>query len=77
MSNGFFGKILWIDLTEESFKEESLPDEIYRQYLGGHGLAAKIIYDNMPARVDPLGPEAILGFFPGLLTGTVAPLSGR
>ena len=77
MSNGFFGKILWIDLSEGSYKEEELPEEIYRQYLGGYGLAAKLIYENMPAKADPLGPEAIVGIFPGLLTGTVAPLSGR
>ncbi len=77
MSNGFFGKILWVDLSKGSFNEESLPEEIYRHYLGGYGLAAKLIYDNMPAKVDPLGREAIMGFFPGLLTGTVAPLSGR
>ena len=77
MVNEFFGKILWIDLSEESIKEEALPEEIYRQYLGGYGLAAKLIYDNMPAKADPLGTEAIMGFFPGLLTGTVAPLSGR
>ena len=77
MTNGFFGKILWIDLTEESFRESLLPDEIFRQYLGGYGLAAKLIYENMPKGTDPLGHEAIFGFFPGLLTGTVAPLSGR
>ncbi|MFW9873239.1 MAG: aldehyde ferredoxin oxidoreductase family protein [Candidatus Thorarchaeota archaeon] len=77
MVNGFFGKILWIDLSEDSFKEESLPEETYRQYIGGYGLAVKIIYDKMPKGADPLGPESILGFFPGLLTGTVAPLSGR
>ncbi|MBA7647106.1 hypothetical protein ES703_54876 [subsurface metagenome] len=77
MVNEFFCKILWINLSEESIKEEALPEEIYRQYPGGYGLAAKLIYDNMPAKADPLGSEAILGFFPGLLTGTVAPLSGR
>ncbi|MFX1479004.1 MAG: aldehyde ferredoxin oxidoreductase N-terminal domain-containing protein, partial [Promethearchaeota archaeon] len=77
MPNGFFGKVLWIDLSEETFKEESLSEELIRQYLGGYGLAARLIYENMPAKVDPLGPEAILGFFPGLLTSTVAPLSGR
>ncbi|KKN54069.1 hypothetical protein LCGC14_0596090 [marine sediment metagenome] len=74
---GYKGKVLWVDLTEGTFKEEFLPDEIYRQYLGGYGLAAKLIYDNMLPRVNPLGYDAILGFFPGLLTGTVAPLSGR
>ncbi|TFG04067.1 MAG: aldehyde ferredoxin oxidoreductase [Promethearchaeota archaeon] len=77
MSNGFMGKILWIDLSEESIKEEELPEERYRQYLGGYGLASKLIYENMPPKADPLGPEALLGFFPGLFTGTVAPLTGR
>ncbi len=77
MSNGYQGKILWVDLSDGSFKEESLPEEIYRQYLGGFGLAVKLIYDNMHAKVNPLGVEAILGFLPGLLTGTVAHLSGR
>jgi aldehyde:ferredoxin oxidoreductase len=77
MNNGYMGKILWVDISKESYKDESIPEEIYRQYIGGYGLAAKIIYDNMPIKADPLGPEAILGFFPGLLTGTVAPLSGR
>ena len=77
MVNEFFGKILWINLSEESIKEEVLDEEIYRHYLGGYGLAAKLIYENMPVNADPLGPDAILGFFPGLLTGTVAPFSGR
>jgi len=75
--NGFFGKVLWIDLSEETFKEEKIPEEIYRQYFGGFGLAAKLIYRNMPARTHPLDPNALIGFFPGLFTGTMAPLTGR
>ena len=77
MTNGFFGRVLWIDLSEESFKEEQIPEEIYRQYLGGYGLAANLIYRNMPSRTHPLDPKAIIGFFPGLFTGTMAPLTGR
>ncbi|MFX1442764.1 MAG: aldehyde ferredoxin oxidoreductase family protein [Promethearchaeota archaeon] len=77
MPKGYMGKVLWVDLSDGSFKEEELSGDTYRQYLGGYGLATKIIYENMPAKADPLGPDAIFGFFPGLLTGTVAPLSGR
>ena len=77
MRTGFFGKVLWVNLSEESFKEQSITEEIYRQYLGGYGLAVKLIYESMPAKVDPLSPEAIFGFFPGLLTGTVAPCKRR
>ncbi|MHA1257661.1 MAG: aldehyde ferredoxin oxidoreductase N-terminal domain-containing protein, partial [Promethearchaeota archaeon] len=77
MSKGFFNKVLWIDLSTDTIEDKEISDEIMRQYIGGYGLAVKLIYDNMPAKADPLGPEAILGFFPGLLTSTVAPLSGR
>jgi aldehyde:ferredoxin oxidoreductase len=77
MPNGYLGKILWINLSEETFKEEELTEEVYRQYLGGYGLATKLIYQNMPAKLDALSADSILGFFPGLLTGTVAPLTGR
>ena len=77
MTDGYFGKILWIDLSKGTFEEESLPDEYYRLYLGGYGLATKLIYENMPAKTDPLSSESIFGFFPGLLTGTSAPLTGR
>ena len=77
MRSGFFGKVLWVNLSEKSFKEQSINEEIYRQYLGGYGLAVKLIYENMPMKVDPLSRESIFGFFPGLLTGTVAPFSGR
>ena len=71
------GKILWVDLSNEIFKEEDVPEELYKEYLGGYGLAARYIYQKLPIKADPLGPEAILAFFPGFLTGTVAPLTGR
>lgn len=77
MSNGYMGKVLWINLSDGTFTEEGLPEDLYRKYLGGYGLAAKFIYENLPKNADPLGPEAILAFFPGILTGSTAPLTGR
>jgi aldehyde:ferredoxin oxidoreductase len=77
MPSGFFGKILWIDLTEERFIEENLPKKLYRNFFGGYGLGCKLIYDNMKSKLDPFNPDSIIGFFPGLLTGTAAPYSGR
>ncbi|TFF94972.1 MAG: aldehyde ferredoxin oxidoreductase, partial [Promethearchaeota archaeon] len=77
MVKGVYGKILMVDLTTKSFEEQELPLEVYQQYLGGYGLATYLIYKNTPPHYDPLGPEAIFGFFPGLLTGTSAPFSGR
>ncbi|MFX0010684.1 MAG: aldehyde ferredoxin oxidoreductase family protein [Candidatus Hermodarchaeota archaeon] len=77
MPNSFFGKVLWIDLSEEVSTVEDLSENLYHQYLGGYGLASKLIYESMPKKTDPLSPKSILGFFPGLLTGTIAPLTGR
>jgi len=74
---GLFGKVLMIDLTNEKFEEIELPEKIYREYIGGYGLAAKLIYENTPKKYDPLGYDAVFGFFPGLLTGTPAPMTGR
>ena len=48
---------------------------MYRELLGGMGLGARLLFDRIPADADPLGPDNILGFFPGLLTGT--PLFGQ
>jgi aldehyde:ferredoxin oxidoreductase len=70
MPNGYHGKILFIDLTSGSYYEESLPDKIYRDYIGGVGLGARILYERMKPGMDALGPDNILGFLPGLLTGT-------
>jgi aldehyde:ferredoxin oxidoreductase len=69
MPNGYHGKILFIDLTSGSYYEESLPDKIYRDYIGSVGLGVRILYEHMKPGIDALGPDNMLGFVPGLLTG--------
>jgi aldehyde:ferredoxin oxidoreductase len=63
-------KMLWVDLSTGDMREESLDGPLVRKYLGGYGLGARILYDRQKPGVDPLGPEATLGFVTGLLTGT-------
>jgi aldehyde:ferredoxin oxidoreductase len=77
MSKGYMGKILWVDLSKGEIREEVIPDEIYESYLSGMGLAAYLLYNRIPAGADPLGPDNILGFVSGLLTGTGSLFSGR
>jgi aldehyde:ferredoxin oxidoreductase len=77
MNNGYFGKLLWVNLSNNIIREKKPPEKFYRQYFGGYGLGCKLLYDNMPPKIDALSEDAILGFFPGLLTGTAAPFSGR
>ncbi|MFA6411255.1 MAG: aldehyde ferredoxin oxidoreductase family protein [Syntrophales bacterium] len=77
MNRGYMGKILWVDLTAKEFREEAIPDEIYEKYLSGTGLAAWLLSERIPAGADPLGPENILAFVSGLLTGTGSLFTGR
>ena len=77
MSRGYMGKVLHVDLTSGAIEPEELPESMYEQYLGGYGLGARILFDRIPAGADPLGPDNILGFVPGLLTGTGALFGGR
>jgi len=76
-NKGYFGKILWVDLTRREITEETPADEIYQKYLGGYGLGIYYIYNRIKPKCDPLGPDNILGFCPGFLTGTMAPFTGR
>ncbi|MCX5842451.1 MAG: aldehyde ferredoxin oxidoreductase family protein [Deltaproteobacteria bacterium] len=77
MKLGCMGKILWVDLTAREIREEIIPDDVYERYLSGMGLAVYILYNRIPAGADPLGPENILGFVSGLLTGTGSLFAGR
>ncbi|MBR0379439.1 MAG: aldehyde ferredoxin oxidoreductase family protein [Mogibacterium sp.] len=71
------GKVLRVDLTEGTSTVEQIPDEVYEAVLSGKGLGAWYLYKNIPAGADPLGPENILGFCSGALTGTGAFMTGR
>jgi aldehyde:ferredoxin oxidoreductase len=77
MGKGYMGKVLFVDLSDGSWKEEKIPDKVYEEYLSGVGLAARLLYDRIPAGADPLGPDNILGFVSGLLTGTGSFFTGR
>ena len=69
---GYAGKFLEVDLSNEKIKETSFSEEILREYIGGRGLAAKILWDRLGKKwetVDPLGPENILLVLTGPLTG--------
>ncbi len=74
---GYTGKILNVNLKTGECHEEQIPDQIYQMLLSGVGLGAFILYNRIPAGTDPLGPDNILGFVSGLLTGTGSVVTGR
>jgi aldehyde:ferredoxin oxidoreductase len=70
MARGFMGKMLWVDLSRNELKAEVLDEKLGRQFIGGYGLGARILFSRQEAGVDPLGPDSILGITTGMLTGT-------
>ncbi len=73
----YMGRILWVDLTRGTLQEESLPASLYAQQLSGLGLAVGQLLDRIPRNADPLGPENVLAFVSGLLTGCGSLFTGR
>lgn len=74
---GWFGKYLYIDLSSKSFKYVDIPGDVLVDYIGGRGLAARLLWDLNPVGVDPLSPENHLILAVGPLTGFPLPSSGK
>ncbi len=73
MTKGFVGRILRVNLTDGKIRSEDLDFDIARQYLGGTGYATKVLWDEIEADTDPLGPDNKLVLTTGVLTGTGCP----
>ncbi len=77
MPGGVNGKILRVDLKDQTSKVESVPENYYRKYLGSRALGAKYYYDEVGAEVDPLGEESKIFIMMGLLNGTGVPAAPK
>ena len=72
---GYMGKILRVDLSREQIREQPLPEDVARKYVGGRGLCAKILFEQLRSGVDPLGPENKMVIAAGIMPGI--PFSGN
>jgi len=77
MVGGYTGKILRINLYDENLSLESPNESFYRKYFGGRALIGYYLVKELRPGVDPLGPENLLIFAPGVLTGAPFAGSGR
>ncbi|UCF93134.1 MAG: hypothetical protein JSW39_02965, partial [Desulfobacterales bacterium] len=68
--------ILQVDLSDRTIVRRD-PAPYAARFAGGRGVGSKILYDALKPGVDPLGPENVLVFNTGLLSGTAAPAAGR
>ena len=61
-------RILRVDLTERKVEEEEVPEEVVEKFIGGKGLSAYYLYNEVKAGTDPLSPDNKLMVFVGPLT---------
>ena len=67
---GICGRLLEVDLTSGKTKDLPVSEDLFRKYLGGRGLGARLLFDLLPPKTDPLSPENVILFMTGPLTGT-------
>jgi aldehyde:ferredoxin oxidoreductase len=74
---GYGGRILSVDLTRGAVDITPLDEGTARRYLGGNGLAARLLYDVVPAGIDPFDPANAVVFAVGPVTDTTVPGNSR
>ena len=74
---GYAGKILRVDLSKGLVETQALDEGLAKKFIGGSGLAARILYDETGPETDPLGPENRLIFMTGPFAATPVITSGR
>jgi aldehyde:ferredoxin oxidoreductase len=77
MLYGYAGTILEVDLTSGQVARTPLPENLARDYLGGRGFVARLLWDRTGRGTDPFGPENLLIIATGPLSGHLVPASGK
>lgn len=62
-------QMLRVDLTDRTVAREPVPREWQRRFVGGKGLGARYLYEELSPGVDPLGPDNVLLFMLGPVSG--------
>ncbi|RLA89794.1 MAG: aldehyde ferredoxin oxidoreductase, partial [Deltaproteobacteria bacterium] len=68
---GWAGKIIELDLTSKKILVKPLSRDLAERFVGGRGINMKFLFDEIKPNTDPLGPENVLIFGTGPLTGTI------
>ncbi|MHB1417824.1 MAG: aldehyde ferredoxin oxidoreductase N-terminal domain-containing protein, partial [Chloroflexota bacterium] len=75
--SSYTGKVLHVDLTSREVAVQTVEPEFLKLYLGGVGLASRLLYDNTPRGTDPLGPENAIVFTASAFGGTIVPVGTK
>jgi aldehyde:ferredoxin oxidoreductase len=74
---GYWNKILHVSLSDRRTWVDEPGDVFFRRYAGGRGVIAHYLLKHVPTGADPLGPDNVLIFAPGVVTGAPVPGAGR
>lgn len=74
---GWCGCILDVDLSGKTLNREPLDLDLAKAFIGGRGFNDLTLFRRISPGIDPLGPENVLCFGPGVLSGTPLSLTSR
>jgi aldehyde:ferredoxin oxidoreductase len=74
MNNGYWGKMLRVDLTHRKTRREDIPEKDLKMFIGGAGLGAEILRRELPPKIDPFDERNLLIFATGPFQGP--PIAG-
>lgn len=74
---GYMGKILEIDLSMKTSRTTPTGEDLMRDFIGGRGFVAKLLWDLVPRGAAPFSEENVVVIAPGPLTGVFLPGSGK
>jgi aldehyde:ferredoxin oxidoreductase len=75
--NGYGGSILRVDLSSGVINKSPTPRDLAKEYIGGRGFGAYLLFSEVPKFADPLGPENKLILSTGPLSGLMIPGAGK
>ena len=77
MSNGLAGTTIRINLSTGEIKKHPTDEKLMREWFGGRGAIAKILYDEVPRDADPYGPENLFIMTAGPMSGALIPAGAK
>lgn len=76
-AGGYTGKMLVVDLTNQTYHEEPTSEDMAGKFIGGAGINAALAHKYLIPHDDPLSPTNYLIFGAGPMVGTMTPGSGK
>jgi len=76
-SGGYCGKILLVSLSDGSTQVRDLRETDARMLIGGDGINSKLLYQMIPAGIDPFSPQNVVALGAGPFVGTLVPSGSK